>query len=66
MFFHGFSFVIKNFLSFCFFASNGKEYPFLLVGKFPKPPVLHKMCVLTDASIPKAGNRVKGKINAHF
>jgi len=33
---------IQNFVYYTkfgiFFASNGKEYPFLLVGAFPKPP----------------------------
>ena len=48
-----------------YFASNGKEYPFPLVGVFPKPPARQKYAgrtprergglrVLADASIPEA------------
>ena len=62
-----------------YFASNGKEYPFLLVGAFPNPPARHKMCGPNTTrawwlarpygrfyavGIAKAGNGVKGKINA--
>ena len=61
------------------FASNGKENPFLLVGTFPKPPARHRMCGPNTTrawwlarpcgrfyagGIAKAGNGVKGKINA--
>ena len=59
-----------------FFASNGKEYPFLLVGVFPKPPARQKCAGRTPCGawwlarpkgrfsaggIAKAGGRVKGK-----
>ena len=58
------------------FASNGKEYPFLLVGVFPKPPARQKYAGRTPCGawwlarpegrfsaggIAKAGGRVKGK-----
>lgn len=47
------------------FASNGKEYPFLLVGAFPKPPARQNvrsehhaghggLRVQKDASLPEA------------
>ena len=59
-----------------YFASNGKEYPFLLVGAFPKPPARQNVRAEHHAGhgglrvqkgrffaggIAKAGGRVKGK-----
>jgi len=71
---------IQNFVYYTkfgiFFASNGKEYPFPLVGVFPKPPARQKYAGRTPCGawwlarpegrfsaggIAKAGGRVKGK-----